>query len=578
MPTSKRPCLLLLNAIMVLVTLATVRVGQAADYPFLFKDVGDEVGIFPHVAGIRGHAAGWGDVDGDGWLDLYVGAFHTDGSKPNLFFRGTGDGRFRLDDQQALRISARPTGSLLVDLDDDGDPDLYVSSMPKAAAGQPGPGQPSPGRPGAAAQPPLRGCALFRNDGGGRFTDVSADNGACPPAFGGRSATALDFDGDGRLDLLVGEDPLPGYNGSPTRSSRLFRNTGGLRFEDVTRAAGIPAGVPAYGVAAADVNADAWPDVFLCGNGANVLFLNDGRGRFREAPGSRDTFAWPTARGDDMVCGVAFGDVNRDGLPDVVLGPHYQSPWREPVAVRLYLNRGARDGVPAFEDVTDRVGLGPVPMKAPHVELQDFDNDGWPDLYASVVKFAGGRPYPLIYKHLGAGGGGLPRFREDALGANDFPTEDDRAIRRAGPLFEKVLREGKIVYAAPGPSGDYDNDGRLDLFLPNWWVEARSLLLRNETPGGHWLDVRVQGGDRVNRMGVGALVCVYPGGRLGDAAALLGAREVATGFGYASAQPAVAHFGLGDQQVVDVEVTLPHGHGKLVRKGVTADQRVTIGR
>jgi hypothetical protein len=248
------------------------------------------------------------------------------------------------------------------------------------------------------------------------------------------------------------------------------------------------------------------------------------------------------------------------------------------VAVRLYLNRGVRDGVPAFEDVTDRAGLGPVPMKAPHVELQDLDNDGWPDLYASVVKFAGGRPYPLVYKHLGLAAGGLPRFREDALGVNDFPTEEDKAIRRSGPAFEKMLRDGKIIYTAPGPSGDFDNDGRLDLFLPSWWTEARSLLLRNETPGGHWLDVRVLGGGGVNRMGVGAVVRVYPAGRLGDAAALLGAREIATGYGYASAQPAVAHFGLGDQQSVDVEVTLPHGKGTLTRKGVRANQRLVFER
>lgn len=543
--------------------------GWAAEKPaesFAFRDVGQETGLLPAAGGIRGHAAGWGDVDGDGWIDLYVGAFHTDGSKPSQFFHNIG-GKFRLDDQESLRISTRPTGAVFADLDNDGDFDLYVSSMPA----------PEGSALATKEGRPLRGCSLFRNDGKGKFTDLSEGNGACPAAFGGRSATVLDFDGDGLLDLLVGEDPLPGYNGSTTHSSRLFRNRGELRFEDASREAGLPEGVPGYGVAIADVNNDGWPDFFLAANrGGNVLFLNDGRGKFREAPGSRATFAFPGADGDNMVCGVAIGDVNRDGLPDIVIGQHFKAPWKAPVANRLYLNRGIKDGAPAFADVTEAAGLVPLPMKGPHVEIQDFDNDGWPDIYVSIVKFADGRPHPLVFRNLGIRG--EARFRENVLGLNDFPTADDKALARAGQLFEKVLREKKIIYTAPGPSGDYDNDGRLDVFLASWWIEAPSMLLRNETPGGHWLDVRIEGSDGVNRMGLGSRVRVYPAGKLGDAAALLGCREIATGYGYASAQPAVAHFGLGEVERVDVEVTLPHGKGTVVRKDVKADQRITISR
>jgi hypothetical protein len=276
-----------------------------------------------------------------------------------------------------------------------------------------------------------------------------------------------------------------------------------------------------------------------------------------------------------MICGVCFGDVNRDGRLDIVLGQHYERPWVSPVPVRLYLNRGIKDGNPTFEDVTEAVGLKPLPMKAPHAEIQDFDNDGWPDIAVSIVKFAGERPYPVIFQHRGVRDG-LPRFREDALAVNDFPTAEDRIIRNTGQLFEKILREKKIIYMAPGPSGDYDNDGRLDLFLPNWWPEGRSLLLRNETPGGHWLQVQVQGEGGLNRMGVGARVNVYPAGRSGEAAALLNCREISAGYGYASGQPAVAHFGLGAEERVDLEIILPHGRGTVVRKSVPADQRVTV--
>jgi hypothetical protein len=534
--------------------LAAVAVSAAE--PFVFRDAGDDAGLFPAVAGIQGHGAAWGDVDGDGLLDLYVGSFHKAGTKPNLLFRNTG-GKFRMDEQASLRISARATGVVFADLDNDGDLDLYVASMPQPQNG-------------------LAGCSLFRNEGKGVFTDISKDNAVCPPAFGGRSAAVLDHDGDGLLDLLVGEDPLPGYNGSPTKSSRLFRNLGALRFEDVSRAAGLPAGIPGLGVAAADVNNDGWPDFFLASaGGGNMLFLNDGRGKFREAPGSREVFAWKAASGDNMICGVCFGDVNRDGLLDVVIGQHFEKPWAEPVANRLYLHRGVRDGVPVFEDVTAAAGLVPLPLKSPHVEIQDFDNDGWPDISASLVKFKDGRPYPLIFKNLGAKNGS-PRFRDDTLAVNDFPTDDDRAITRAGDLFAKVSKDGRIIYTAPGPSGDYDNDGRLDFFLPSWWPEARSLLLHNETPGGHWLQVQVEGTTGVNRQGIGARVNVYAAGKLGEAGALLGCREISVGFGYASGQAALAHFGLGNEALVDVEVILPHGKGTRSQKAVNASQRITV--
>jgi hypothetical protein len=281
-----------------------------------------------------------------------------------------------------------------------------------------------------------------------------------------------------------------------------------------------------------------------------------------------------------MVCGVCFGDVNRDGLLDVALGQHYSEPWTSPVPDRLYLNRGVKGdtGTPTFEDVTEAAGLVPLPMKGPHVEIQDFDNDGWDDLYVSIVKFDGAMmPHPLVFRNLGVRDG-LPRFREDVLAVNDFPNAQDRAIKRSGQLFEKILKDRRIIYTAPGPSGDFDNDGRLDVFLASWWIESPSMLLRNETPGGHWLDLRVEGdaAKGVNRMGIGAKVKVYPAGQLENASALVGCREIAAGYGYTSGQAAVAHFGLGTLERVDVAITLPHGKGTVLRKDVKANQRLTV--
>lgn len=531
---------------------------------FTFRDVAEEAGLWPHVGGIAGHGTGWGDVDGDGWPDLYVGTFGAEpyGSKPHQFFRNV-KGKFQLDTQKQLQITGRASGAVFVDFDNDGKLDLYVSNHAIDWKPYKLPHFSTPN-------------FLFRNDGGGKFTDVSAGSNTNPADFPARSIAVLDYDGDGLLDLLVGECF---FQGGKSRS-RLFRNKGNFKFEDVTRAVGLPANVTGFGVAAGDVNGDGWPDVYLAGrNGGNRLFLNDGQGRFRELPKSHGSFEWQYKdTNDDTPCGVCMGDINRDGLLDIVVGQHYDRPWNKGgVPVRLYLNRGVgADKLPRFEDVTERVGLVPLMMKGPHVEIQDFDNDGWPDLYVSIVYLAAGKPYPVIFKNLGVKNG-LPHLQADMFNVNDYPTAADRAMADVGAFFDKMIREQKVVYMANGPTADFDRDGRLDIFLGNWWVKARSPLLHNETPAGNWLQVAVQGPKGVNRMGIGSRVNIYEGGKLGQAAARLASNEISVGYGYGSGQEAIAHIGLGKTTSCDIEVILPHGKGRIERKRVPANQRVSIG-
>src|SRR5688572_26969985 len=111
------------------VSLVAFACTASAQSPLVFRDAGDEAGLFPHVAKIAGHGVGWGDIDGDGWPDLYVGTFggHPYGSKANMLFRNV-KGKFKLDDQKPLQVLGRANGAVFVDLDNDGDLDLYITN------------------------------------------------------------------------------------------------------------------------------------------------------------------------------------------------------------------------------------------------------------------------------------------------------------------------------------------------------------------------------------------------------------------------------------------------------------------
>jgi hypothetical protein len=296
----------------------------------------------------------------------------------------------------------------------------------------------------------------------------------------------------------------------------------------VTIEVGLPEDIFGLGLAVGDVNGDRRPDLFV--GHSNRMFLSQPGSRYREAAELADVFRHDPFDNEDWPCGAAFGDLNVDGRLDLVVGIHGDTARN-----RVYLNRGLKRGVPQFEDVTSCVGCpAAVPVKCPHVEIQDFDNDGRPDVYFSAAWLdADGRVTPLVFRNKGVRGG-LPRF------------VPPRKI------------EGPMVYYSTGPSADYDSDGRIDLFLANWYRGNHCRLMRNQNAPRNWLDVRVTG-SRFNRMGIGSKVWVYETGRLGRTAALKGFQEIQIGYGYAAGQEAVCHFGLGNASTVDVRVRLPNG-------------------
>lgn len=504
-----------------------------------FNDVTGEAGLIEPLAGIMGHGGAWGDFDGDGLIDLFLGGFcdrpnneykPAAGPVPSRLFRNLGNGKFELVQKSPAEFFGRCSGAVFADLDNNGTLELYAANnaRPVKPANTPEP----------QASSRVRLSNLFRNDQG-KLSDISETSGACPRnLYSARNIGVFDYDNDGLLDLLVVEDIF-----IKKPRTALLRNKGNLQFEDVTQAAGLPDNLHGLGLAVADLNGDGRPDFFV--PHSNRLFLSDGKGKYTEPAALKELFAWKPLNGEDWPCGAAFADLNRDGRLDLVLGIHYVKARN-----KVYLNQGLKDGVPMFRDVTAEVGLpAEVPQKCPHVEVQDFDNDGWPDIYMSAAWLDDqGAVTPLIFRNTGLRDG-LPHF------------ESTRKI------------DGPMVYYPAGPSGDYDNDGRIDLFLINWFQGNHSRLLHNTSAPRNWLDVQVVG-KKMNRMGIGAQVKVFPVLQVRPAESLLGFQEISTGYGYASGQPAIAHFGLGEHPRVAVEIKFPSG--KTIMRDSVANKRLVV--
>ncbi len=490
-----------------------------------FSDATASLGLVEPLRGMYGHAAAWGHVNADPWVDVFVGTF-ADRLEEDYAFRGAAGpspDRLLLGSPDGFRPApgfpaelGRTSGAAFADLDADGDLDLIASRNTRSIE---------------------RGDRLtevLRNDGG-RFELV--EDAGIPEDLVGRSVGVLDTNLDGLLDLFIAEDRWSGG------SSVLLLNQGEMRFENRTADAGLPGDIQGLGVGVADLTNDGHADLFVAGS--NRLFVANGDGTFREA--DSQVFRWEVFGDEDDVAGVAIADLNRDGLQDVVLGQHYNSTLDggPPVPVRVYLNRGLDgDGDPSFEDVTEASGVPALPTKAPHVEVEDFDNDGWPDILTTASAEEGTRP--AILHHLG--------------------------LQDGVPTFTTPEGLGAAQYWVTGPSADVDLDGRLDVLLVEWEPALPSLLLHNDTASGNWLSVSVGPGFG---WGIGARVSAYRAGEVGDPEALLGVREITASEGYSAGASPEAHFGLGDATAVDLTVEIP-GNEPFEVSGVEANRGIRL--
>jgi enediyne biosynthesis protein E4 len=276
----------------------------------------------------------------------------------------------------------------------------------------------------------------------------------------------LDFDGDGWLDILLLQGaPLPGYDSSERLTPVLYRNNRDGTFSDVTSGSGLDEQFYAISVAVGDYDNDGLPDLYITALGGNRLFHNEGGGRFR------DVTAQAGVAGKDLSTGAAWVDFDHDGLLDLfvcrymdysvesdplcrdALGrPAYCSPHvYEPTHSLLYRNNG--DGT--FSDVTASSGIGSVAGRSFGAICADFNDDGWIDIYVANDL--------------------TPNFL--------FLNNGDGTFREHGAFAGVAYGEHGIARAGMGVDcGDYDNDGRMDLFVTNFENEPNSLF-RNEGAG-----------------------------------------------------------------------------------------------
>jgi hypothetical protein len=242
------------------------------------------------------------------------------------------------------------SGVAVLDFEGDGDEDLFVGDGVRSI--------------------------LYENDGSGRFTDVTEKAGLASSQDNGIMATgvaAADVDGDGRPDLFVTDSFGP---------ARLFRNLGG-RFAEMTADSGIRAAANTRSAAFADIDGDGDLDLFVCVTGdyyrqmpdppyaaedagPNLLFVNDGHGRFREASGS-----WGIAGAKRWSLSSLFADYDGDGRTDLLVTNDFGLK-------NLYRNDSGR----RFEDVTDAAGVKDRGYGMSGA-WGDFDGDGRLDIYAT---------------------------------------------------------------------------------------------------------------------------------------------------------------------------------------------------
>ncbi len=516
-----------------------------------FRDITRSAGIrFVHNNGARGkkylpETMGPGcafiDYDNDGNPDVLLinGEDWTPGGRPSTLklYHNNGNGTFTdVTMRSHLGIQMFGLGVAVGDYDNDGFDDLFITALGQSH--------------------------LFHNNGNGTFTDVTKTAGMWGPNEFSTSAAWVDYDRDGKLDLLVANYVQwdikhdiyctldgtkksyctpEGYKGA---SLRLWRNLGNGKFEDATGKAGLydPTS-KSLGIAVADVNGDGWPDLIIANDTQpNKLYINTQRGAFKES-----AVISGIAFSEDGVARAGMGvdavDYDRSGRPSIIIGNFSNQ------MMALYHNEG--NSLFVDEAPQSDVGRKSLLTLGFACFFFDYDLDGWPDIFVANghiedeieriqkrVKYA--QPAHL-FRNLGGG-----KFAE--------------ASNSVGPDMTRPRVGRGAAYA------DIDNDGDLDLLITTNGGPAT--LLEND--GGKNKSLRIKlSGTRSNRDGIGAVVTVRAGSDTQS-------QMLRSGSSYLSANELVLTFGLGQHaQADEINILWPSGQKDRLTN-VAAGETVTV--
>ena len=512
----------------------------ASDSTIIFRDVTEKAGIrFVHNNGAfgkkylpetMGPGVAFIDYDNDGWQDIFIvngtdWPGHSGKHSTPKLYHNNHDGTFTdVTHKAGLDIEILGMGVAVGDYDNDGYDDLFVTAMGQSH--------------------------LFHNNGNGTFTDVTQKAGLMGPKEFSTSAAWVDYDKDGKLDLVVAnyvqwsiEGDLyctldgkgksyctpESYKGI---SVRLWHNRGDGTFEDATKKAGLnDPTAKTLGIAVLDYDDDGWPDLLFSNDTQpNKLYRNNGNGTFTEKAVQAGV-----AFSEDGVAragmGVDAADYDRSGAPSLLI-TNFSNQM-----ISLYHNEGR--GLFVDEAPRSEIGRDTLLTLGFGCFFFDYDLDGWPDIFIANghidrdiqrvqpnVKYA--MP-PHVFRNMGKG-----NFEE--------------TTKSLGSAFDSPRVGRGAAY------GDINNDGRLDLLLST--NGGRAYLFENDATGeaAQQKSLRIKlVGTKSNRDGLGSTVKLTAGGETQS-------KMLRSGSSYLSASELVLTFGLARHEQADaIEIHWPSG-------------------